>query len=78
MQVKKDLDNLHNSYARAMEFINTPLDLGTKEELIRRLWEGMIFKDQLSKANQALEEYKDNYVNVVPTSMLEENKAMEE
>ena len=61
-----------------MEVINTPLELGTKEELKRRIREGMILKDQLSKTNKALEEYKEKYSDVVPSSVLEEKNALEE
>ena len=61
-----------------MEVINTPLELITKEELKRRIREGMILKDQLMKANKTLEEYKEKYADVVPSSILEERNALEE
>ena len=54
------------------------MDLGTKEELKRRIQEGMILKDQLIKTNKTLEEYKEKYYDVVPSSVLEENNALEE
>ena len=44
-ELQKELQDLQQAYARAMEVINTPLELGTKEELKRRIREGMILKD---------------------------------
>ena len=77
-EFQKKLQELKQAYARAMEVINTPLELGTKEELKRRIWEGMILKDQLVKANQSLEEYKDKYYDVVPSLVLNEKNTLEE
>ena len=77
-ELQKELQELQQAYARAMEVINTPLELGTKDELKRRIREGMILKDQLVKANKTLEEYKEKYVDVVPSSILEERNALEE